>query len=477
LKKDGGRSSFGRSLTPVVPPAAICVALTIGVVAAAATSSLVYREAIVRRPLFGGPINRHTGFDAWAVATGDLNRDGRVDIVAVTVNKGEVAVLLNHGAGKLGPARLYGAKAARGSWSVAIGDVNGDQAPDLATADSDVKKATIFINRGDGSFQRSAAYTTGAGPRDIAVGDFNGDHSLDLATANEKASTVSVFINTGDGSFAARRDYGTGRDSKTNSVAIEDLNGDQRPDLATANFEDTVSIFLGRGDGTFQARRDLRAGSGPRSVSIADLNRDRRPDVVTANTGTGELVNSVSILLNKGSGNFRRLDYRVKAGLQLGFGSVAVADLNADGRPDVATGNDTDPGTDSVLINRGDGVLRGRFDFVTGRSEQAWGARTIAIADLNGDRKPELVTARDTSKSVSVLINAFGRCAVPDVRRKQLAAAREEIVQSNCRLLRVDARYSRTIKAGRVVAERPMPGTVLPKGGKVDIVVSRGPKR
>ena len=150
----------------------------------------------------------------------------------------------------------------------------------------------------------------------------------------------------------------------------------------------------------------------------------------------------------RGAGSKTGVGTCVKAGIQLGFGSVAVADLNGDGRPDVATGSDTDPGTDSVLINRGDGRLRGRFDFVTARSEQASGARTIAIADLYGDRKPELVTARDTSKSVSVLINAFGRCAVPDVRRKQLAAAREVIARSNCRLRRVEARYSRTIKAG-----------------------------
>jgi len=430
------------------------------------------------RPLFGGPRNYATATAAWAVATADLNGDAKPDIVAVDVNSDAVSALINRGRGTFSRARVYRSRVRDGgSWAVAIGDLNGDHRPDLATADPDANTATILINTGDGHFRRSAAYPTGAAPQDVSVADLNGDRSLDLVTANKDASTVSVLLNRGDGTFETRRGYGTGRASKPESVAIADLNDDGKPDLATANFEDTVSIFLNRGDGSFQTRSDLRAGSGPRSVAIADLNRDRRPDVVTANTSTGETVDSVSVFLNKGSGLFRRqLDYR-KAGLELGFGSVAIGDLNGDGRPDVATGNDTDPGTDSILINRGDGRFQPRFDYVTGRGEEASGARTIAIADLNGDGTPELVTARDTTKSVSVLINALGRCAVPDVMRKTVRAAKRELARTNCRLGKIRLGYSNRVKTGRVLSERPRAGTVLPRGGKVDVVVSRGRKR
>jgi hypothetical protein len=96
---------------------------------------------------------------------------------------------------------------------------------------------------------------------------------------------------------------------------------------------------------------------------------------------------------------------------------------------------------------------------------------------LNGDRKPELVTARDTSKSVSVLINAAGRCAVPDVRRTTVSAAKQGIARTNCRLGKIRGAYSHRVKAGRVISERPRPGTVVPKGSRVDLVVSRGRKR
>ena len=92
----------------------------------------------------------------------------------------------------------------------------------------------------------------------------------------------------------------TGKVSAVGSIA--DLNGDGKPDLATANVDDnTASVFLNRGDGGFEPRRDYLAGAGPRWVAIGDLNNDGRPDLVTANTGSLR----VSVLLNKGDGNFR----------------------------------------------------------------------------------------------------------------------------------------------------------------------------
>ena len=92
----------------------------------------------------------------------------------------------------------------------------------------------MLLNRGDGNFQAKLDYATGRDPYSVAIGDLNGDGKPDLATANfDAASTVSVLLNRGDGSFQAKRDYATGR--YPHSVAIGDLNGDGKPDLATAN--------------------------------------------------------------------------------------------------------------------------------------------------------------------------------------------------------------------------------------------------
>jgi FG-GAP-like repeat/FG-GAP repeat len=335
----------------------VCVtALMLSVMSPPARST---QSSALQRPSFAGPRNYTTAKSPESVAVGDLNGDSKPDLVTVSdADPGVVSVLLNRSAGTFRAARMYRIRAKQlGSLSVALGDLTGDHRPDLATADSDADTVSILINRGDGSFRPSGAYLTGAAPRDVAIGDLNGDGRLDLAIANEGADSVAVLMNKGDGSFGTNVGYGTGRGSKPQSVAIADLNGDHKPDLAIANFSDTVSVFLNRGDGSFRARRDFRAGSGPRSIAIGDLNRDSKPDLVTANHNTafgggGAFVDSVSVLLNEGDGSFRpKLDYRPR--VERGFGSVAIGDLNGDGKPDVATGNDTNPGTDSVLLNKG----------------------------------------------------------------------------------------------------------------------------
>jgi hypothetical protein len=103
----------------------------------------------------------------------------------------------------------------------------------------------VLINSGDGSFQARRDYATGDRPISVAIGDLNGDGKPDLAIANVFTETVSVLANRGDGSFQAKRDYGTGR--YPSSVAIGDLNGEGKPELATANYHaNTVSVLATR---------------------------------------------------------------------------------------------------------------------------------------------------------------------------------------------------------------------------------------
>src|SRR6266566_2826007 len=128
------------------------------------------------------------------------------------------------------------------------------------------------------SFAAPRGYATGGDPRSVAIGDLNGDDKPDLATGNLHANTVSVLVNRGDSSFRAKLDHPTGRSPV--SVAIGDLNGDGKADLATANSEaNTVSVLVNRGDGSFQAKRDYPTGRVPKSVAIGDLNGDGKPDL------------------------------------------------------------------------------------------------------------------------------------------------------------------------------------------------------
>jgi hypothetical protein len=430
--------------------------LTLGLVSSSANSA----------PSFAGPKIYRTGGFTYSVAIGDLNADGKPDMAAANINKHNptVSVLLNRGDGTFWPKVDYRAGGS-GPYSVAIGDLNGDGKPDLATANISANTASVLMNRGNGRFRAKADYGTGRRPYSVAIGDLNGDGKPELVTANAAIDqyTVSVLANRGDGSFLAKVDYATGRDPS--SVAIADLNDDGKPDLATANVSaNSVSVLMNTGDGSFRGKVDYRTGRRPSSVAIGDLNGDGKPDLATANFS----ADSVSRLLNRGDGRFRAA---VDSATGFHPNTVAIGDLNGDGPPELVTANFLSV---SVRANTGDGTFRPE------RNYEVVQATSVAIGDLNGDGRPELAVARlgergQFDSGVAVLANATGFCGVPDVSRKELPTAKAMIVRADCRVGRIRRVHSFVVK-GRVVSQLPRPGTILRRRSKVNLVVSRGRK-
>jgi hypothetical protein len=154
---------------------------------------------------------------------------------------------------------------------------------------------SVFLGNGDGTFGTRADFATGNLPLGVAVRDLNGDGKPDLAIANGGSDNVSVLLGNGDGTFGARTDYPTGLNPR--SVAIEDLNADGKPDIAVANNGPfTVTVLLGNGDGTFGSKLSYGTGANPVALAIGDMNRDGKPDIVTSNNSSG----TVSILRNLG---------------------------------------------------------------------------------------------------------------------------------------------------------------------------------
>ena len=148
---------------------------------------------------------------------------------------------------------------------------------------------------GDGPLFLGAKYDAFGGPRSVAIGDLDADQVPDLAVAGYGAS-VSVLRGLGDRTFGAAVNYDVG--DHPEFIAIGDLNGDQVPDLVVANsgtYPDVgnVSVLLGVGDGTFAAAMHYAAGNSPRSVAIGDLDGDQVPDLTVANYYTDD----VSVLL------------------------------------------------------------------------------------------------------------------------------------------------------------------------------------
>src|SRR5205814_1289698 len=140
-----------------------------------------------------------------------------------------------------------------------------------------------WLGNGDGTLRFGSTSATGA-CNAVTVGDFNNDGKFDFASADFSANTVSVFLGHGDGTFQSPRTYPV--PTQPNTIVAVDLNDDGKLDLVTGDALDSrspgiVSVLLGNGDGTFQPRTDLSADVGPFGLAIADLNRDGRPDIAS----------------------------------------------------------------------------------------------------------------------------------------------------------------------------------------------------
>jgi hypothetical protein len=405
-----------------------------------------------------------TGRGPESVAIGDLNADGSRDIATANHAANTVSVLLNNGDGSLRPRRDYAT--GRGTGSVAVDDVNGDGKPDLVTANTDSKAlstVSVLLNNGDGSLRPRSDYATGRGTRSVAVDDVNGDGKPDLVSAGiGDAYGISVLLNTGDGTFQAKRDFGPGL--LPEDLAIGDLNGDSKADLAivNANGDLGLTVFLNAGDGTFPAMHDYRTFE-PTSIEIGDVSGDGKPDLLVTYSEK-ESGPGVFVYLNRGHGRFRTgVTYPLHGDWATGGTWVAIGDLNGDRKADLAVTSRIH--AVSVLVNVGDGRFRKQLDYETG---YPWWP---AISDLNGDGRRDLVVGHGST--VSVLVNKPGLCNVQDLRRQTLKAAKRTMARVNCRVGKVNFDYSRTIK-GLVIWQKPKLGAVLPRASRVDVVISRG---
>jgi hypothetical protein len=366
------------------------------------------------------------GAQASSVVVADVNRDGIPDLLVSNVCvspsgcvNGTIGVLLGNGDGTFKAAVTYDS----GGYlaiAMAVGDVNGDGKPDLivVSAYGNTKFADgtigVLLGNGDGTFQPAVTYSTdGFSATAIAVADLNGDGKLDVVVTNcdvgtgngscyTGAGVVSVLLGNGDGTFQTAVTYELGQILGTagaDGVAIADINGDGIPDLViatgSADSEDPgeLVIMLGEGNGTFSVQNTYQVGlhspaSAPR---VADANGDGINDLLAVS----DL--GVSVLYGY-NGSFRPA---VNFGVNATAGSVAVADINGDGIPDLIVGSSEGP---AVLFGVGSDHFQTALIYSAGLN----GSGVAAVADLNNDGKPDVVVTsgeNDGDGAVGVLLN------------------------------------------------------------------------
>jgi hypothetical protein len=332
------------------------------------------------------------------VAIGDFNADGRQDLVASNANGNSVSILLGNGDGTFSTATNLSVTTS--PVFVAVGEFNADGHQDLVVLRGGSANMAILLGNGSGGFGTPVTYNVGISPQVVSIGDFNEDGNQDLAVARF-GGTLAILLGSGSGTFSAPVNYSIG--SNAVSVTIGDFNADGNQDLAATNhIGNTLSVLLGNGDGTFNAATNYATSTTPYSVSVGDFNADGQQDLVTANFGSTS--NTVSVFLGNGDGTFG-------AAVNFSVGnqprSVAVGDINADGRHDIITANFASASV-SVLVGNGSGGFSAPTNFSVGSNPIG-----IVVGDVNADARQDLFTANLNSNNVSVLLNSTPGTPVP----------------------------------------------------------------
>ncbi len=412
-------SATTTSLNVTVPVGSIFAPVTVNNTA----SNLMAFAPLPFLPTFSGPVsvnvnaavNFAVGNSPYDVCIGDIDGDGKSDIVAVNYNSASASVLRNTSTSGSITAGSFASAVSFTTGSlptgVAAGDIDGDGKPDVIVANNSGSVSVLRNTSTSGSVSFAAKVDFGmasGGSGHVSVADFDGDGRADICITNFSSTHVSVFRNTsapGSITFAARQDFTTG--SSPWQLSVGDIDGDGKTDMIVGNYgSGSISLFRNisvAGSISFSPKVDFGGVSFPLGVSVADIDGDSKLDIVTCNAG-GSIMSVFRNTATIGAINSGSLASAINFASGSGPWQTTIADVTGDGKPDVITANTI--GSVSVFRNTAtsgsitSGSFAAKVDFPTGV-----GPFGVAAGDLDGDGGADIVTANNGSTNVSVLRN------------------------------------------------------------------------
>jgi hypothetical protein len=331
------------------------------------------------------------------LAVVDLNKDGHSDLLTAcssSTNIGSVNVRL--GDGKGGFNRSTNIAIEGTPTKLAVGDINNDGNIDFVAINTGVNAVSVRLGDGAGSFTGTKEIEVGEAPFQGTLKDVNQDGKLDLLTVSARTNAVSIRLGDGLGGFdvpilpiQAEIPMGT----SLLGLGVEDVNRDSYADLVTVG-GNAVTVRLGNGKGSFTSATTYALNYQPLSMHLSDVNRDGIVDLLLSRSKTGLYGGRgiVSVRLGDGTGKFNG---STEVNVDADPAQMITADVNNDGNVDLLTGNliySSGPQTVSIRLGDGTGKFSGSMDYTIGKTPAGMLTVGLAVADMNEDRKPDLLT-------------------------------------------------------------------------------------